>query len=69
MIRYLKIEESGIITDMISYQFGDYVKVEKEVFPIDLHNGCYRYIDGEFVADAELFQKLEKELLDLKQEE
>lgn len=60
MIRYLKIEEDNIVTDMISYPYEGYIKVQKEEIPFDLHNGCYSYLDGEFILDEEKMRLLKE---------
>ena len=50
---YLQVQSNRIITDCISYPYGDYIPYDGEV-PQAVHGGWHKLIDGVIVAVPEL---------------
>lgn len=55
-MRYIQVKDT-IITDSISFAYGDYIRFDGEV-PVDIMNGCYRFIDGTIIHDELLHAAL-----------
>lgn len=65
MTFYVQVNEDNIITDIVDFAYGNYVPVEVTgELLIGLHAGYYRLLDGKFVKDDELFDKIQAETND-----
>lgn len=62
MIRYIQVQD-GYITDMIDYAYGDYIRIESDDVPEDLHCACYKYLGGnDWALDQTKHQAMMAEL-------
>ena len=53
MTYYIKRSESGYITDIITYPYGDYEPIEYDKpLPPGSYAGWFTFEDGEFIEDA-----------------
>lgn len=51
---YLQVQPNGIITDAITYPFGNYVEYEAESLPIGIMGGWFKLENGVIVEYPEL---------------
>ena len=68
MIRYIKVNDTNIITDMISFKYPGYIKVENNI-PDDIFLRIYRYKNNEIILDEELLNECLMNILETYKEE
>lgn len=59
---YIQTNADSVVTDVITYPHGDYVEIEHELpLPDGLLGGWYRWVDGGFAFDQQLYDALHPE--------
>ncbi|KMY49246.1 hypothetical protein [Peribacillus loiseleuriae] len=64
---YLQVQKDGLITDAITYPYGNYIEYEVEHLPPGVNGGWFKLENGVIVEYPELKPKTEsEEIADLK---
>ena len=67
---YLQVREDGLITDAITYPYGDYIEFRtSEPLPPGICGGWFKLENGVIVEYPELKPKTQEELLELRFQE
>lgn len=64
---YLQVQPDGIITDAISYPYGNYTEFETDYLPIGICGGWFKLENGQIVEHPEL-KPSDPEVTELKQQ-
>ena len=60
MKAYMQTKNGNVVTDLITYPYGEYqeVEIDPEDIPESHLAGWWRWVDGAFVFDQELYNQL-----------